>query len=177
MIGGNTAAHQELTIPRRPDVKVTRSTYVAVILFALSALSRLSHWHDPSRRPVMTGGRRDGRYFLAAVLTAVLAAVTTAVKRLPSMQKYWLLLVSKYIVTELKYIDIAKKLTRLQVPDCPDKPKCFPMLTLAAFMAALWNRAGHYIFALRFLSSSFFPLLISAVGDWMSTMLPHMVWP
>jgi len=27
------------------------------------------------------------------------------------------------------------------------------------------------------LSSSFFPRLISAVGDWMSTILPHMVWP
>ena len=25
--------------------------------------------------------------------------------------------------------------------------------------------------------SSFFPRLISAVGDWMSTILPHMVWP
>ena len=23
----------------------------------------------------------------------------------------------------------------------------------------------------------FFPRLISAVGDWMSTILPHMVWP
>jgi len=23
----------------------------------------------------------------------------------------------------------------------------------------------------------FFPRLISAVGDWMSTTLPHMVWP
>ena len=49
-------------------------------------------------------------------------------------------------------------------------------------MAALWNRAGHYIFALWFLSSfflssSFFPRLISAVGDWMSAILPHMMWP
>jgi len=45
-------------------------------------------------------------------------------------------------------------------------------------MAALCNRAGHYIFALWFLLSSiFFPRLISAVADWMSTILPHMVWP
>jgi len=47
-------------------------------------------------------------------------------------------------------------------------------------MAALWNRAGHYIFMLWFLSSiylSFFPRLISAVGDWMSTILRHMVCP
>jgi len=49
-------------------------------------------------------------------------------------------------------------------------------------MAALWNRAGHYIFMLWFLSSSiylFFPRLISAVGDWMSTILRHgvaVVW-
>jgi len=40
---------------------------------------------------------------------------------------------------------------------------------------------GHYIFMLWFLSSSsiyiFFPRLISAVADWMSTILAHMVWP
>jgi len=39
----------------------------------------------------------------------------------------------------------------------------------------------HYIFARWFLSSFFFhltfPRLISAVADWMSTILPHMVWP
>jgi len=46
--------------------------------------------------------------------------------------------------------------------------------SLKLFMAALWNRAGHYIFMLWFLSiylllsSIFFPRLISAVGDWMS---------
>jgi len=28
-----------------------------------------------------------------------------------------------------------------------------------------------------FFLSSFFPRLISAVGDWMSAVLPHMVWP
>jgi len=38
--------------------------------------------------------------------------------------------------------------------------------------------AGHYIFVLWFLlsSSTSFPRLISAVTDWMSTILPHMVW-
>ena len=44
-------------------------------------------------------------------------------------------------------------------------------------MAALRSRCGHYIFALWFVSSSFFPRLISAVADWMSTILAHMVWP
>jgi len=44
-------------------------------------------------------------------------------------------------------------------------------------MVALCNRADHYIFIMFLLSSSlFFPRLISAVGDWMSTILPHMVW-
>jgi len=45
--------------------------------------------------------------------------------------------------------------------------------------AALRSRCVHYIFALWFLLSSsiFFPRLISAVADWMSTILPHMVWP
>jgi len=42
-------------------------------------------------------------------------------------------------------------------------------------MAALWNGAGHYIFALWFL---LFPRLISAIADWMSAILPHkmQVW-
>jgi len=48
-------------------------------------------------------------------------------------------------------------------------------------MAALHNRCGHYIFALWFLCVSFYlfsiPRLISAAADWMSTILPHMVWP
>jgi len=46
-------------------------------------------------------------------------------------------------------------------------------------MVALCNRADHYIFALWFLSSFFFffPCLISAAVDWMSTILPHIVWP
>jgi len=45
------------------------------------------------------------------------------------------------------------------------------------FMAGLWYRAGHYIFILFLLLSSFFPRLISAFGDWMFTILRHMVWP
>ena len=50
-------------------------------------------------------------------------------------------------------------------------------------MATLCNRAGHYIFALWFLSFFFFffylsfRCLISAAADWMSTILPHIVWP
>ena len=49
-------------------------------------------------------------------------------------------------------------------------------------MTYLCNRAGHYIFALRFVSfffffRFFFPRLMSAAADWMSTILPHMVWP
>ena len=41
-------------------------------------------------------------------------------------------------------------------------------------MAALRSRCGHYIFILCVF---FFPGLISAVADWMSTIIPHMVWP
>ena len=47
-------------------------------------------------------------------------------------------------------------------------------------MAALWNRAGHYIFVLWFVLLSiclllFFSGLFSVVADWISTILPHMV--
>jgi len=51
------------------------------------------------------------------------------------------------------------------------------------FMAALCNSLVADIiflpcdFYLLLSSSFFFPCLISAVGDWMSTILPHMVWP
>ena len=46
-------------------------------------------------------------------------------------------------------------------------------------MVALCNRADHYIFILFLISFFFllfFPRLISAVEDWMSTILRHMVW-
>jgi len=53
---------------------------------------------------------------------------------------------------------------------------CVGLLDL--LMAALWYRAGHYIFALWVLSIFFFfPPQISAAADWMSTILPHMVCP
>jgi len=51
------------------------------------------------------------------------------------------------------------------------------IVVVIIIMVALCNRADHYIFALWFLSIFFFPRLISAVGDWMSTILPNMVWP
>jgi len=41
-------------------------------------------------------------------------------------------------------------------------------------MAALWNRAGHYIFVLWFLLL-FFSRLFSAVADWMSAILLHIL--
>jgi len=49
-------------------------------------------------------------------------------------------------------------------------------------MVDLRNRADHYIFILSFVLLSsffllfFFPRLISAAADWMSAILPHMVW-
>jgi len=55
-----------------------------------------------------------------------------------------------------------------------------PAGELVLIMVALCNRADHYIFILLlsfFLLLFLFPRLISAVGDWMSTILPHMVWP
>jgi len=48
------------------------------------------------------------------------------------------------------------------------------------FMAALCNRGAIIFLPCDFYLSSiffFFPRLISAAGDWMSTILPHMVWP
>jgi len=45
-------------------------------------------------------------------------------------------------------------------------------------MVTLCNKADHYIFAVvSFFFLSFFSRLVSAVGNWMSTILPHIVWP
>ena len=46
-------------------------------------------------------------------------------------------------------------------------------------MLYLWSPyvIGQTIYIFIMFLSSFFPRLISAVGDWMSTILPHMVWP
>ena len=55
---------------------------------------------------------------------------------------------------------------------------CMLVLALCLVMAVLCNTAHHYIFALWFLSSFFFLSffrLISAIGDWMSTILPHIL--
>jgi len=48
----------------------------------------------------------------------------------------------------------------------------YDMIMMHIIVAALWNRAGRYIFFLWFLLSSFsffFPRLFSAVADWMYT--------
>jgi len=49
------------------------------------------------------------------------------------------------------------------------------------FMVALWNREDHIYFhdvvCSFFFLLFFFPCLISAAADWMSAILPHMVWP
>jgi len=78
---------------------------------------------------------------------------------------------------------MARKHTRLGKEKGRRGPNMMGWICLLfIIMAALCNRAGHYIFALwsLLLSSIYlliFPRLISAVADWMSTILPHMVWP
>jgi len=64
--------------------------------------------------------------------------------------------------------------------DVSEAPSDIRVVTQLLVMVALCNRADHYIFMLWFVlssSSSFFLRLISAAADWMSAILPHMVWP
>ena len=71
--------------------------------------------------------------------------------------------------------------------DAPSSPGFFcrrerkSSLIYHIIMVALCNSADYYIFILSFVLSSsssfFFPHLISAAADWMSAILPHMVWP
>jgi len=68
---------------------------------------------------------------------------------------------------------------------CEDtsRQSCAMVRRWRIFMVALWNRAGHdaiiFLPCDFYISSSFFfiPRLFSAVGDWMSTILLHMMWP
>jgi len=46
---------------------------------------------------------------------------------------------------------------------------------VTVFMAALRSICGHYIFLLFLLLLSSFPRLISAVSQWMSAILAHML--
>jgi len=50
---------------------------------------------------------------------------------------------------------------------------------VSSFMVALYNRADHMYFhpVSSFFLLFLFPRLISVVRDWMSTILPQMVWP
>jgi len=78
--------------------------------------------------------------------------------------------------------DIFTKISRYWRVSISASRTFWPLLvpTLVYIMAALCNRTGHYIFALWFLSFFFllfFPRLISAAADWMSTILRHLVWP
>ena len=65
--------------------------------------------------------------------------------------------------------------------ECPHLLCRATILNNWLFIAALRRRCGHYIFVLWFLlsffRSSFFPRVISAVADCMSTILPQTMWP
>ena len=54
---------------------------------------------------------------------------------------------------------------------------CFIVVVLLLWPPIVIGRPLYFCTVIPFYLSSFFPRLISAVGDWMSTILPHMVWP
>jgi len=57
-------------------------------------------------------------------------------------------------------------------PATLETPPFWPLI-----MAALRGRCGHFFYFCPVVSSFLVPCLISAVADWMSAILPHMVWP
>jgi len=102
------------------------------------------------------------------------------------LSKYFqLILLSSYVPAGFK---CSYMVPLPMIKDCNTRPISYDDLRGIAispirsnvFMAALRSRCEHYIFALWFLllpSSSFvFPRLISAVAEWMSTILVHTVW-
>jgi len=79
-------------------------------------------------------------------------------------------------------VNLLTCLVILLIAICADVPHCTILLhcCCTATITLLWSpygyRADHYIFMLSFFLL-FFPRLISTAADWMSTILPHMVWP
>jgi len=65
--------------------------------------------------------------------------------------------------------------------DCWRKLLTTENIVVSWFMVAVWNRADHIYFHAVVCSFFFFlffiPRLISAAANWMSAILPHMVWP
>ena len=98
--------------------------------------------------------------------------------------RFWLHVNIAYRV--VSYCPFCPSITPLSLPFlCPALLCPFPLLPYSLFMAALCNRAGHYIWPCGFyllsffffLLLSFFSRLISAAADWMSSILRHLVWP
>jgi len=82
---------------------------------------------------------------------------------------YWHPVISCFIKIQINFTFLVSRLAQIVLEKRPLDRCLFVMV-------ALWNRADHYIFALWFLLSFFFfPRLISALADWMSAILPHMV--
>ena len=88
---------------------------------------------------------------------------------------FWTWMGPRKHVLHRVHIGVTRRI-RLNRP-CAAAMRPYAKLLWPLVMAALCNMAGHYIFALWFLVLSvyllFFPRLISAVADWMSTIILH----
>ena len=72
------------------------------------------------------------------------------------------------------YVEIPKNIIS-DVKHCKFDP--YEDTWIRLFMVALCNRADHiYFHPVSSFFLLFLPRLISAVGDWMSTILRHIVW-
>ena len=85
---------------------------------------------------------------------------------------------SGYIFATKACIDNRKKLVKQQylLHMSPHNMVNFGLLAAEIFWR-VWGTPANFNGFLSWQRYSFFPRLISAVGDWMSTILPHMVWP
>jgi len=95
-----------------------------------------------------------------------------------------LLFYSRELISVLVPVTLTYVVLILATDNC--KSRYYVFLFTTRFLRFLWPPygIGQVIiflpcgyFLLLLLSSIFFPRLISAAADWMSTVLPHMVWP
>ena len=71
-------------------------------------------------------------------------------------------------------ISILSRLICLRVP--PSALPYFYSVIIIIVMAAQYGEPFYFV-SVFLLLSYFFPRLFSAIGHWMSTVLPHMMWP
>ena len=141
--------------------RLNRSARKQRYMIALGLWCQASWWNSNTRSPNKSEVEKNRRF-----LTNISLYLGNGTRQ---ERGYWRRLIGSHSLCDLRNGTIFNDLEWLLLATLND-----------LIMVALCNMADHMYFhpvSFFFFFLSFFPRLISAVGDWMSAILPHMVWP